>query len=118
MMGRRAERSFALFVVQVLFLSLFAGCLEALDTTVDPRATLDAYPTLIQEGDMVALDARDSSPVEGVITGYSWDFGDGTTAETVIGFTSHTTSHTGNTPSESPLPTIRAVRTTPSPPSW
>ncbi|DAC60077.1 MAG TPA: PKD domain-containing protein, partial [Candidatus Poseidoniales archaeon] len=90
MMGRRAERSFALFVVQVLFLSLFAGCLEALDTTVDPRATLDAYPTLIQEGDMVTLDARDSSPVEGVITGYSWDFGDGTTAETVIGFTSHT----------------------------
>ena len=90
MMGQRAERSFALFVVQVLFLSLFAGCLEALDTTVDPRATLDAYPTLIQEGDMVTLDARDSSPVEGVITGYSWDFGDGTTAETVIGFTSHT----------------------------
>ena len=39
---------------------------------------------------MVTLDARDSSPVEGVITNYQWDFGDGTTAETVIGFTSHT----------------------------
>ena len=39
---------------------------------------------------MVTLDARESSPVEGVITKYEWDFGDGTTAETVIGFTSHT----------------------------
>jgi PKD repeat protein len=56
---------------------------------VDPRASLEAYPTLIQEGEMVTLDARESSPVEGVITGYSWDFGDGTTAETVVGFTSH-----------------------------
>ena len=26
------------------------GCTGALDTTVDPRATLEAYPTLIQEG--------------------------------------------------------------------
>ena len=39
---------------------------------------------------MVTLDARESSPVEGVITNYAWDFGDGTTAETMIGFTSHT----------------------------
>ena len=38
---------------------------------------------------MVTLDACDSSPVEGVITNYAWDFGDGTTAETVVGFTSH-----------------------------
>ena len=90
MLDRKSERSFALLVAHVLLFSLFAGCLEALDTTVDPRATLEAYPTLIQEGEMVTLDARDSSPVEGVITAYSWDFGDGTTAETVIGFTSHT----------------------------
>ncbi len=90
MMGRRRERIFALVMVQTLLMSLLAGCTGALDTTVDPRATLEAYPTLIQEGEMVTLDARASSPVEGVITNYAWDFGDGTTAETIVGFTSHT----------------------------
>ena len=90
MMGGRRERIFALVMVQTLLMSLLAGCTGALDTTVDPRATLEAYPTLIQEGEMVTLDARASSPVEGVITNYAWDFGDGTTAETIVGFTSHT----------------------------
>lgn len=89
MMGLRSERIFAMLAAHVMLLSLVAGCIGALDTTVDPRATLEAYPTLIQEGEMVTLDARDSSPVEGVITNYAWDFGDGTTAETVVGFTSH-----------------------------
>ena len=28
--------------------------------------------------------------MEGVITGFEWDFGDGQTSETVVGFTSHT----------------------------
>ena len=90
MVGLRSDRAMALVMVHMMLLGMAAGCLGALDTTVDPRATLEAYPTLIQEGEMVTLDARDSSPVEGVITKYEWDFGDGTTAETVIGFTSHT----------------------------
>ena len=90
MVGLHSKRAIALGMVQVMLLAMLAGCLGALDTTVDPRATLEAYPTLIQEGEMVTLDARESSPVEGVITKYEWDFGDGTTAETVIGFTSHT----------------------------
>ena len=85
MVGLRSERAIALGMVQVMLLAMLAGCLGALDTTVDPRATLEAYPTLIQEGEMVTLDAR-ILPVEGVITKYEWDFGDGTTAETVIGF--------------------------------
>ena len=82
--------STAFGLVLLLMVTALSGCIGALDTTVDPRASLEAYPTLIQEGQMVTLDARESSPVEGVITGYSWDFGDGTTAETVVGFTSHT----------------------------
>ena len=85
-----SKQFFAMLGVHVMLFSLLSGCMGALDNTVDPRATLEAYPTLIQEGEMVTLDARDSSPVEGVITAYAWDFGDGTTAETVVGFTSHT----------------------------
>lgn len=73
----------------MLLTASLAGCVGPLDPTVEPSATLEAYPTLIQEGEMVTLDARESTPVEGVITAYSWDFGDGTTAETIVGFTSH-----------------------------
>jgi len=75
--------------------SSMAGCLNALDTTVDPRASLQAYPLQIQEGEMVTFDARGSSPVEGVLTNYKWDFGDGNLAETIAGFTSHTYSTFG-----------------------
>jgi len=86
--GRRGHQT--ALVLLMLAMSNLAGCTGALDTTVDPRASLEAYPLLIQEGEMVTLDARESSPVEGIITAYEWDFGDGTTAETVVGFTSHT----------------------------
>lgn len=85
----KRTKTSTVFAVGFVLISLLSGCLEALDTTVSPRATLEAYPTLIQEGEIVTLDARDSSAVEGIITGYSWDFGDGSTADTVVGFTSH-----------------------------
>ena len=68
---------------------MLAGCV-ALDTAVNPRAELQAYPLFIQEGETITLDARDSQAVEGVITEFYWDFGDGKIAETVVGFTSHT----------------------------
>ncbi len=90
MMGATSQGRFAIFTLVVVLMASLAGCVGPLDPTVDPRATLEAYPTLIQEGEMVTLDARESTPVEGVITGYTWDFGDGTTAETIVGFTSHT----------------------------
>jgi PKD repeat protein len=38
----------------------------------------------------VTFDARDSDAIEGVITAFKWDFGDGQSSETVSGFTSHT----------------------------
>ncbi len=73
-----------------MFLSIFlTGCI-GLDSTVDPRASLQAYPLSIQEGETVTLDATESTAVEGVITGFKWDFGDGQKAETVIGFTTYT----------------------------
>ena len=66
-----------LFLIAMMVSISFAGCLGALDTTVQPRASLEAYPLLIQEGEMVTFDARDSDAIEGVITAYRWDFGDG-----------------------------------------
>jgi len=81
--------------ILMILTSSMAGCLNALDTTVDPRASLQAYPLQIQEGEMVTFDARGSSPVEGVLTNYKWDFGDGNLAETIAGFTSHTYSTFG-----------------------
>ncbi|MDG1556232.1 MAG: PKD domain-containing protein, partial [Candidatus Poseidoniaceae archaeon] len=59
----------------VMATTSLAGCTGVLDTTVDPRASLNAYPLQIQEGETVTFDARDSDAVEGVITTYQWDFG-------------------------------------------
>jgi PKD repeat protein len=85
--GRRLK---GLGLVLLMCSFSLAGCTELLDTTADPRATMEAYPLLIQEGEMVTFDARESDAVEGVITEYRWDFGDGEKRETVTGFTSHT----------------------------
>ncbi|HJL97928.1 MAG TPA: PKD domain-containing protein [Candidatus Poseidoniaceae archaeon] len=88
MMGGRTVRS--LLMVSLLVCSSFvAGCTGALEFTVDPSAELNAFPLLIQEGETVTFDARDSDPIEGLIAEYRWDFGDGQTTETTTGFTSH-----------------------------
>ncbi|MBA87285.1 MAG: hypothetical protein CMB29_04385 [Euryarchaeota archaeon] len=80
----------SLFLSSLMVLSvMLAGCV-AFESTVNPRAVLQAYPLFIQEGETITLDARDSEAVEGVVTDFKWNFGDGKTAETVIGFTSHT----------------------------
>ena len=88
-MQEKMLRLRGLFLIAVLLTVSLAGCLGALDSSTKPRATLEVYPLLIQEGEMVTFDARDSDAIEGIITAYRWDFGDGEKAETVTGFTSH-----------------------------
>ena len=88
MVSATKTKSFSL--ASIMFLSIFlTGCI-GLDSSVDPRASLLAYPLSIQEGETVTLDATDSEAVDGVITDFEWDFGDGQKAETVIGFTTYT----------------------------
>ena len=78
-----------LFIGALLLVQLLTGCTGVLESTVEPRAALTATPTEIQQGEEVTFDARASDAIEGVITEYSWDFGDGTEATTITGFTSH-----------------------------
>ena len=87
---RTVHRAKSFSLSTLILLSIFvSGCI-GLDSTVNPRAMLDAYPLSIQEGETVTFDARDSEAVEGVVTGFEWDFGNGQKADTVVGFTSHT----------------------------
>ena len=79
----------SLFLCTLLLVQLLAGCTAVLDTTTDPRAALTAAPTEIQQGEEVTFDARGSDAIEGVITEYAWDFGDGNKITTIAGFTSH-----------------------------
>ena len=80
----------ALIFVSLLFTQLLAGCTGVLEETVDPRASLTTIgPTDIQQGESVTFDALASDAIEGVITAFNWDFGDGTKTTTVGGFTSH-----------------------------
>ena len=78
-----------LLLVALLLVQLMAGCTGALDTTVDPRAVLTATPTEIQQGEEITFDARGSDAIEGIISEFKWDFGDGIEATTIAGFTSH-----------------------------
>ncbi len=82
-----ARREWLLLLVTIL---LFApGCSQVLDGTVQPRAVLSANPISIQQGEMVGFDARDSDAIEGVISEYRWNFGDGSSLTTISGYTSH-----------------------------
>lgn len=78
-----------MFLCTLLLIQLMAGCTGVLDSTVAPRAALTATPNDIQQGEEVTFDARASDAIEGVITEFKWDFGDGTQATTIAGFTSH-----------------------------
>ena len=69
-----------LFIGALLLVQLLTGCTGVLESTVEPRAALTATPTEIQQGEEVTFDARASDAIEGVITEYSWDFGDDNTS--------------------------------------
>ncbi len=79
----------SLFLGVILLTQLLAGCTSAMDSGADPRASLIATPNEIQQGGEVTFDGRNSDPIEGVITEYKWDFGDGTKVTTIAGLTSH-----------------------------
>lgn len=83
------DRNRGLLLTALLLVQLLAGCTSVLDDTVEPRAVLTATPSEIQQGEEVTFDARDSDAIEGVITEFAWDFGDGTEITTLAGFTSH-----------------------------
>ena len=78
-----------LLLCALLLVQLLSGCTGVLDNTVDPRAVLTATPSEIQQGGEVTFDARSSDAMEGLISEFKWDFGDGTESTTLAGFTSH-----------------------------
>ena len=77
------DRKRGLLLTALLLVQLLAGCTSVLDDTVEQRATLTATPSDIQQGEEVTFDARDSDAIEGVITEFAWDFGDGTEITTL-----------------------------------
>ena len=88
-----ARREWLLLLVTII---LFApGCSQVLDTTVQPRAALTANPVSIQQGEMVGFDARGSDAIEGVISEYRWNFGDGSSQTSISGYTSHLYENNG-----------------------
>ena len=91
----RSHRSFALLMVMSMLLPMLAGC-TGLGGPPEPNARVEADRSGINAGESVNFDAREStSPESTIITGYNWDFGDGSKAETIQGYTSHTFTEAG-----------------------
>jgi hypothetical protein len=90
-----SRRPLTLLVITTMLLPMLAGC-TGLGGPPEPNARVEADRSNINEGESVNFDARAStSPESTIITGYSWDFGDGSKAETVQGYTSHTFADAG-----------------------
>ena len=85
-------RNAATILLSLLLVApLLSGCLSSLlgDDAPSPSADLQIWPNHIQQGESITLDARSSDAISGVITLFTWDFGDGNSEETLVGFTSH-----------------------------
>ena len=92
-MGSRGPLT--LLVIATMLLPMLAGC-TGLGGPPEPNARVEADRSTINAGESVNFDARAStSPESTIITAYRWDFGDGSKAETVQGYTSHTFTEAG-----------------------
>ncbi len=91
MLADCANKSQPIMLIFVLVIGSMSGCLSDLvgEELPKPKADIEAWPTEIQQGELVTFDARSSSTMEGIIVSYEWDFGDGSTTETIVGLTSH-----------------------------
>ncbi|MCS5538132.1 MAG: PKD domain-containing protein, partial [Candidatus Poseidoniaceae archaeon] len=90
MRGRKSAFKSSALAFFIILVPLLSGCISLIEEDLPkPSADLEAWPTSIQQGDMVTFDARSSDTMEGVITNFIWDFGDGKSIETLVGLTSH-----------------------------
>ena len=90
-----SRRSLTILVIATMLLPMLAGC-TGLGGPPEPNARVEADRPNINAGESVNFDARAStSPESTIITGYRWDFGDGSKTETVQGYTSHTFAEAG-----------------------
>lgn len=85
------RRAATLLLSLLLIAPLLSGCISSLmgEDAPSPNADLQIWPNRIQQGESITLDARSSDAISGVITMFTWDFGDGSSDETLVGFTSH-----------------------------
>ena len=84
--GRRRKHAQTVLMALLFAMSSLVGCTSIAGVgVVDPQAEMRAYPEEIESGESVTFDARDSDPIEGVITEFRWNFGDETTSETIVG---------------------------------
>ncbi len=91
----RFDRPLTLVLTTCLLLPMLAGC-TGLGGPPEPNARVEADRTTINEGESVNFDARASTtPESTLITGYEWNFGDGTRTETIQGYTSHIFAEAG-----------------------
>ena len=90
-----SRRPLTVLVIVTMLLPMLAGC-TGLGGPPEPNARVESDRSNINEGESVNFDARAStSPESTIITEYRWDFGDGSKAETVQGYTSHTFADAG-----------------------
>ena len=83
MVSLRSHRHLAFLMVVSMLLPMLAGC-TGLGGPPEPNARIEGDRSSINAGESVNFDARESTtPESTIITGYKWDFGDGTKKETI-----------------------------------